>query len=123
MSDSMKIQPAATQGVHSVAPTDATDPRVHLIAAAPSAPAPCEERAPASEKAARFAELEIHTENQRDRLVTARKTQEFLHHDRESGISYHLIDGTLVQGSFRGGAPSKALGPAPVDEEDGAHRA
>lgn len=58
---------------------------------------------PASEKATRLAELEIQTTNQRDRLHTAQKTQEFLHHDRESGLSYYLIDGTLVPGNYRGG--------------------
>ncbi|MFN8547166.1 MAG: hypothetical protein U0527_04135 [Candidatus Eisenbacteria bacterium] len=59
--------------------------------------------APESEKAARMAELEIQAGNQRDRLQTVRKTQEFLYHDRESGLSYYLVDGTLVQGSYRGG--------------------
>lgn len=72
----------------SVSPSDAYPPRI---------------TAPASEKVARLAELEISTANQRDRLQTARRTQEFLHHDRETGYSYHLIDGTLVQGSYRGG--------------------
>ncbi len=55
MSDSMKIQPAASRSVHSIAATDANDSRVNLITATPSTPTTSEVRAPASERAYVFA--------------------------------------------------------------------